>query len=90
MFNTIFDACDTKLMVLEYIQSRAPPPNSVLQGPHSSWGGHENISRSPAYFTFLVERVRWQGLNDEWRLYHCVEYVSMMYPASDTTIRGLE
>ena len=77
-------------MVLEYTQSRAPPQNPFSR-VHIRSGVDMKTSPDPLHSSHpLVERVRCQGLNDEWRLYHCVEYVSMMYPASDTTIRGLE
>jgi len=90
MFNTIFDAWDTKLMVLEYTQSRAPPQNPSNRVHIRSWVDMKTFPDPLHTSHHLVERVRWQGLNDEWRLYHWVEYVSMVYPASDTTIHGLE
>jgi len=75
MFNTIFDACDTKLMVLEYTQSRAPPQNPSYR-VHIRSGMDMKTFPDPLHTSHpLVERVRWQGLNDERRLYHCVEYV---------------
>ena len=44
-------------------------PKSILQHPCSRSGGHATISRFLHTSHPLVERVRWQGLHDEWGLW---------------------
>ena len=62
MFNTIFDACDTKLMVLEYTESRAPPQNPSYR-VHIRRGVDMKLFPDPLHTSHpLVERVHFDHL----------------------------